>query len=829
MLTTLPPAKLMDFATDCVDDPLRFVTLAFPWGDPGTILAGHDGPDTWQSALLEAIGSHLSAHKDSLRMGVASGHGIGKAQPLDMVIDTPTGPRRFGDLQYGSLVFGQSGQPTAVLGVFPQGTRQVYRVTFDDQTSTLACAEHLWTVRGRQERRKGEPWVTLTTADLLSRGVKRSNGLTEARQWEIPTVLPLQYPYKWVPIEPYTLGYWLGDGSSNTALVTTMDPEPIARIKQAGYTVTEAQWSKLTGSQARVFTIGGLGRPLRDLGLFTCRSGERFVPDMYKYNLPEVRHAVLSGLLDSDGFVDKDGKPIYTTVSEQLAADVAWLVRSLGGKARVGKAKRTGYQPAYNVTFAMPDGPGLFTIPRKAERYRPTSQTRYVTRFLDRIEPVGETECQCIAVAAPDQLYVCNDAIVTHNTALSAWLILWFMATRPHPQVVVTANTGVQLASKTWRELAKWLQLSIYASTFTWTATRCYHNQAQSTWFAAAIPWRADRPEAFAGTHEQHILLLMDEASSIDDIIWETAEGMMTTAGSLWVAFGNPTRASGRFKEAFPGGRFAHRWHTFKVDSRQAKMADQAQIAQWITDYGEDSDFVRVRVRGEFPRVAVGQFISEEDIKNAEERSAVVDPLQPTIIGVDVARYGDDRSVILVRQGGLILECKIYREIDTVRLAGYVCECVDKYRDEQPTVCIDGVGLGAGVVDVCRARNYRVEEIIAGAKPMDPLHFENCRSESWGRMREWLRTRASLDPGAAYHQELRADLLGLEYAFNDKGQMQLERKQHMKDRGLASPDLGDALALTCAVSVAPKNQDKMLFTHVPTLQGLPPGLGWMAA
>jgi hypothetical protein len=415
------------------------------------------------------------------------------------------------------------------------------------------------------------------------------------------------------------------------------------------------------------------------------------------------------------------------------------------------------------------------------------------------------------------------------KTAFVAWLILWFIATRPQPQIVVTANTGNQLNTKTWRELAKWLHMSAVASTFSWTATRLYHSDFQATWFAAAVPWRADRPEAFAGTHEQHVLLVMDEASAIDDLIWETSEGMMTTRGSLWVAFGNPTRASGRFKECFAGGRFAHRWQTFKVDSRTAKMADQSQIQAWITDYGEDSDFVRVRVRGEFPRQAVGQFISEDDIDEATKREATKDPLQATIIGVDVARYGDDRSVILVRQGACITDLRIYREIDTVRLAGFVCEVTDLYQNEQPTLCIDAVGLGAGVVDVCRNRNYRVEEVYAGGRPQDPMHYENVRAEMWDTMRKWLRTRAWLDPSASYYLDLKADLLGPEYGFNDKGQLQLERKRHMKDRGIASPDVGDALALTFAVPVAPRRaQTLQTFDHTP-LQGCPAHLAWMAA
>jgi hypothetical protein len=429
------------------------------------------------------------------------------------------------------------------------------------------------------------------------------------------------------------------------------------------------------------------------------------------------------------------------------------------------------------------------------------------------------------------------------KTAMAAWLILWFLATRPHPQIVVTANTSTQLATKTWRELSKWLQLSIFHDTFTWTATRCYHRQAQPTWFAAAVPWRADRPEAFAGTHEEHVLLLMDEASAIDDLIWETSEGMMTTPGSLWVAFGNPTRATGRFRECFPGGRFAHRWQHLRVDSRDAKMADSRLIESWITDYGMDSDFVRVRVLGEFPRQAVGQFISEADLEEAEGRAPTVDALQPTTIGVDVARFGDDRSVVLVRQGSQIAEMQVYREIDTVRLAGYVCEIADRHRTQgssagygmatyqadEPVLCIDGVGLGAGVVDICRTRGYRVEDVLAGGKPQDTSRYENIRSESWDRMRQWVRTRASFEKRSPWYQELRADLLSIEYGFDDKGRLQLERKQHMKDRGMLSPDCADALALTLAVSIAPR---RTLPHHsvgaFGTLQGLPPGLAWMA-
>jgi hypothetical protein len=390
------------------------------------------------------------------------------------------------------------------------------------------------------------------------------------------------------------------------------------------------------------------------------------------------------------------------------------------------------------------------------------------------------------------------------KSAVASWVILWFLATRPHPQIVVTANTGAQLSTKTWRELAKWLQLSVFAATFTWTATKCYHRAHAATWFAAAVPWRADRPEAFAGTHEQHVLILMDESSAIDDLIWETTEGAMTTPGAMWLAFGNPTRNHGRFKQCFAGGRFAHRWQTTQVDSRDAKMADQAQIAQWITDYGDDSDFVRVRVKGLFPRVAVAQFIGEDLIQAARERLPVDDPLQPLVVGVDVARYGDDRSVILVRCGGTVRETRVYREVDTVRLAGYVCEVADQYRQQQPTLFVDAVGIGAGVVDQCRARGYQAQEVQAGGRAQDAAHYANKRAEMWDRVRQWLETRGTLDAAAPTTRELEAALTAPEYGYDAGGRLQIETKASMKARGLASSDVADALCHTFAEPVALK-------------------------
>lgn len=380
------------------------------------------------------------------------------------------------------------------------------------------------------------------------------------------------------------------------------------------------------------------------------------------------------------------------------------------------------------------------------------------------------------------------------KSALVAWLILWFISTRPHPQIVVTANTREQLLKKTFRELAVWHKKAIHSHWFKWTATKFYHVDHPETWFAAAVPWSAENPEAFAGTHAEHVLVIFDEASGIDDIIWEVTEGAMTTKGAAWLAFGNPTRNSGRFRECF--GRFQHRWTTYRVDSRTAKMAtNKTQIEQWIADYGEDSDFVRIRVKGEFPRAGNTQFIPGDLVERAVRNNPPENPLATKVLSVDVARFGDDQTVFCMRAGSVVLPLRKFRELDTMQVASLVAECINDW--EPDCTFVDGGGLGAGVVDRLRQLNYRVIDVQAGSSPDDKEKYANKRAEMWGRMRDWLKGDVKIpdDDG------LKSALIGSEYGYTTKMAIQLEKKEDMKKRGLASPDEGDALAMGFAEPV----------------------------
>jgi len=394
------------------------------------------------------------------------------------------------------------------------------------------------------------------------------------------------------------------------------------------------------------------------------------------------------------------------------------------------------------------------------------------------------------------------------KSALVAWLLLWAMATDPATRGVVTANTETQLKTKTWAELAKWHRLALTHATCQLGASALAAQPAgEVAGRIDMVPWAAHNAEAFAGLHNQgsRVLLVFDEASAIADPIWETAEGALTDADTeiVWVVFGNPTRTSGRFFECF--NRFRARWLTQQVDSREVSLTDKVQLARWLVDYGEDSDFMRVRVAGKFPRAGSMQFIDSERVEAAMARipDPNADRHQPLVMGVDVARFGDDRSVIFLRKGrdARSFAMEKHRGLDLMTLAGRVAERAAAER--VAAVFVDEGGVGAGVVD--RLRQLGVPRVFGinfgsaaarfdgeGAKP----RYANKRAEIWGSVKDWLE-HASLpnDP------ELAADLTGVEYGFNAKGEIQLEKKDDMKKRGLASPDIADALALTFALPV----------------------------
>lgn len=381
--------------------------------------------------------------------------------------------------------------------------------------------------------------------------------------------------------------------------------------------------------------------------------------------------------------------------------------------------------------------------------------------------------------------------------AEASFITHWAMSTRPNLAGVVTANTRAQLLGKTWRELQVWHNRLIppLRAWFTWAATRYSCNFAPRTWGVDAIPWSIHRPEAFAGLHAPDVLVIFDEASAIPDSIWDVAEGAMTTKGAMWFVMGNPTRNTGRFHACFH--RFRHRWTRRQIDSRTARFTDKGQLDRWVEDYGEDSDFVRIRVRGVFPRSSSAQLISTDLFQAARRRPVADDPGAALLMGLDVARFGDDQSVESWRCGrdGRSVPWRYWRQLDTMDLAELVAGDLERMKPD--AAFGDGGGVGGPVIDRIRKLGFPIFEVQFGGKARDQRKYANKRTEIWCESRDWLETGCVPDS-----DDLEADATGPEYSFDANGRMILEPKDVMKRRGLASPDGWDSFVTTFAKPIA---------------------------
>lgn len=387
------------------------------------------------------------------------------------------------------------------------------------------------------------------------------------------------------------------------------------------------------------------------------------------------------------------------------------------------------------------------------------------------------------------------------KSALVSWLILWAMATHENTRGIVTANTETQLMTKTWPELMKWCHLFIGKDLFTVTATSIFASDKsmEKNWRIDAIPWSKENPEAFAGLHNQgnRILLIFDEASAIDDKIWEVAEGAMTDKNTeiIWAVFGNPTRSNGRFYACFH--KYRDYWTKRQVDSRSVSFSDKKTIAGWQEMYGDDSDFFRVRVKGQFPSASENQLIPTVLVEQARKRKLRPDQYNfaPVIIGVDPAWTGADKLEIWMRQG--LMSKRLYtaeKNNNDMLIAGILARLEDQYKAD--AVNID-MGWGTGIYSAGQTmgRNWNLIS-FAGKSP--DIACTNMRAYMWNELRRWLEKGGSLPDD----QTIQDDLTGQEVKPTMDGKLQLQSKEYMKKKGVPSPNDADALALTFAVPVA---------------------------
>ncbi len=389
-----------------------------------------------------------------------------------------------------------------------------------------------------------------------------------------------------------------------------------------------------------------------------------------------------------------------------------------------------------------------------------------------------------------------------------AWVNLWMMSCNLGSTAITTANTEPQLKSRTWAELGKWHTLMINSHWFEKTTL----SLRPALWFEEALKkqlkidtgyyyaqaqlWSEEKPDAFAGAHNQAgILVNYDEASGIPKPIWTVTEGFFTepVLHRYWFAFSNPRRNTGEFYECFHKSR--NYWYRRNLDSRSVEGTDKNKLKEIVEKHGADSDEARIEVKGEFPRQGDSQFISREAVEGAAFRDIQPDLYAGLIMGVDVARFGDDTTVIRFRRGrdARSIPATKLKGKDNMAVANECAALIDEHKPD--AVCIDA-GNGTGVIDRLREMGYKIIEVWFGSKANEE-EWADLRTEMWAKVREWL-------PGGCIDDDsdLKDDLVGPEYEFDKLERIKLESKEKMKGRGVASPDNGDALACTFATKVA---------------------------
>jgi hypothetical protein len=496
-----------------------------------------------------------------------------------------------GDAKTGDIVLDESGKPTKITGISPLWTRMFYRVTFDDGTYVDACDRHEWNVIDIHHRpRKVADWrdhwdATVTVETQYMAENLRANGQL---RWRIPLSAPLQLPEAALPVDPYLLGIWLGDGSTNAGLIG------VGRDKLGVLKELEALGENLTVRQdgdrdLYRFTPNGLKGRLRDLGVL----GNKHIPMTYLRASEDQRRALLAGLMDTDGFLAKgpgDSRVGIELTNEQLAKSVRELLVSLGIKVGWsegdafytldGVRKTTGTR--YRMNFRPLSNP--FRVRGEGWTDITTQRSRVTQRTVVSVEPIGEQTSFCIEVDSPRHLYLAGEGMVpTHNSHLASRLSAWWIATTPLEEVflVTTAPTARQVASILWRyiqrahNLAKERGYTIPGQILS-SPIPSWKINGELVGIGQKPPDKED--SAFQGFHAEKILVVIDEACGVDRSIWDAVDSLVTNESSRVLAIGNPTDPGSHFRSVCsPESPLGEKWNKIRIDAlRSPLMTEEA-------------------------------------------------------------------------------------------------------------------------------------------------------------------------------------------------------------------------------------------------------------
>jgi len=386
------------------------------------------------------------------------------------------------------------------------------------------------------------------------------------------------------------------------------------------------------------------------------------------------------------------------------------------------------------------------------------------------------------------------------KTALCAWLAVHFLLFRDDVKIPVTAPSSAQLKDGLIPETKRWISRlpDFLRSQVEMTEDRIRRVHDGANNFVSFRTARADAPEALAGIHAAHVLCIVDEASGVPDIVFEMAAGTLSSAGSIMVLIGNPTRPKGYFHRTHTS--LAAYWWTKKVASFDSSRVTQDFVDGIAREYGKDSNVYRYKVLGEFPASVSDTVIPQELIDSALDRDVDMLPNAERIWGVDPGRGGDP-SGFCIRAENLVEALEEWSDADLMRVVGRVKERWDRTKPSERPVAIyvDSIGLGAGVADRLRELDLPCVDVNVSESPSMKDRYTRLRAELWYAVRAWLEQRSvALPTSMPLMSKLASELGEPEAFFTSSGKADVESKGAMKQRGVPSPNLADALCLTFA-------------------------------
>ena len=425
---------------------------------------------------------------------------------------------------------------------------------------------------------------------------------------------------------------------------------------------------------------------------------------------------------------------------------------------------------------------------------------RFVREMLG-VEPF-DYQCEFLeALAKGTRKMSVKSGHGTGKSTTASWAMLWFLLLRFPNKVVVTAPTSSQLFDAMYAECRRWVNElpKELQQLLNVKSDRIELVSAPSEAFISCRTARAETPEALAGVHSDHVLLIVDEASGVPEQVFEAAAGSMSGHSATTLMLSNPTRSSGTFFESH--NRMANSWWTRTWSCIDSPLVSDEFVDEMRLRYGEESNAFRVRVLGQWPLADDNTIIPFHLVESAQHRDVEVYEDSKIVWGLDVARFGNDATALCKRQGSVITEVRSWRGLDLMQTCGRV---VAEYNALPPSkrpseLLVDSIGLGSGVVDRLRELDLPVRGINVSESPSMGDTYMNLRSELWFKAKAFLEERGCKIPK---DDQLLSELTSVRYSFTSSGKMKAESKDEMRKRGLGSPDLADAFCLCMASDAA---------------------------